>query len=206
MIHEYRTYTIHPAQLRRYLQLAQTKVQPIRQDKYGRLVGFWYSEFGTLNQVHHIWEYSSLDRRQEDRRALFQQRDWMEQFISSAWPTMQIQEVRFMIPQADLASPPHRSAFYEARIYRTAVGAFRSLADLVAERPLAAGATRIAHWTCETPQPNEVCELIAYPSFEARLSDASETPPQQAWLERAAAGLQLASATLLLPISISPLR
>lgn len=33
VIHEYRTYTITPGQLETYLALAETKVQPIRQDR-----------------------------------------------------------------------------------------------------------------------------------------------------------------------------
>lgn len=206
MIHEYRTYTIHPGQLRRYLALAETKVQPIRQDKYGRLVGFWYSEFGTLNQVHHIWEYESLDRRQADRRLLFQQRDWMEEFIAGAWPTMQTQEVRFMNPHAPLREPAEPSMLYEARIYRTAVGRFQRVADLVAERPLAEGATRVGLWTCETPQPNEVCEIVAYASFQARLADVSRSPAQEVWLDRTEHEVQLATSTLLLPVSISPMK
>lgn len=206
MIHEYRTYTIHPGQLRRYLELAETKVQPIRQDKYGRLAGFWYTEFGTLNQVHHIWEYESLDRRQDDRKVLFQQRDWMEQFIAGAWPTMQVQEVRFMHPRFPIAAPARRSAFYEIRTWRTVVGRFARAADLLAERPLADGATRVGLWVCESPQPNEVCELVAYPSLEDRLADASQQPAQQAWLERAGPELQLGWSSLLLPIGISPLQ
>lgn len=206
MIHEYRTYTIHPGQLHRYLELAETKVQPIRQDKYGRLVGFWYSEFGTLNQVHHVWEYVSLDRRQSDREVLFQQRDWMEEFIAGAWPTMQVQEVRFMNPKTALRTPAGPSAFYEIRTYRTTVGQAARVAGLVAERPLADGATRVGLWVCETPQPNEVCELLAYGSFEQRAADASQAPRQQQWLDAAGPHLQLSWSTLMLPIAISPLQ
>lgn len=206
MIHEYRTYAIHPGQLERYLELAESRVQPIRQDRYGRLVGFWYSEFGKMHQVHHIWEYESLNRRQDDRKELFERKDWMENFIAEAWPTMQNQEVRFMREQQPYLFTEDKHAFYEARIYTTVVGRFKEVASDVAHRPLAGGAKRVGLWTCETPEPNEVCELIAYRSFEDRLEDASQAPAQQAWLREYGAQLLRVNSTLMLPIGISPVR
>lgn len=206
MIHEYRTYTIHPGQLERYLELAETKVQPIRQDRYGRLIGFWYSEFGVLNQVHHIWEYDSLDHRQTERRNLFERRDWMEEFIAGAWPTMQVQDVRFMNPCRPWQAVAGRHALWEARIYRTVVGRFSAVAAAVAERPLTGDAVRAGLWTCETPGPNEVCEILAYPTAEARLADHAQADPQRLWLRDHGRELVGVTSTLLLPIGISPVQ
>lgn len=206
VIHEYRTYTLHPGQLERYLELAETVVQPIRQDRYGRLVGFWYSEFGSLHQVHHVWEYPSLDRRQADRKDLFERSDWMNEFIAHAWPTMQIQEVRFMIPAQPYNEVAGTHQLYEARIYRTVVGKFKEGVEAVRARPLAAGATRVGLWRCETPQPNEVCEIVAYPSFEARLADASQQKEQQGWWREFGPMFVATNATLMLPIGISPVK
>jgi hypothetical protein len=55
MIHECRTYTIHPGQLGWYLKCAVRKGDSMRTDKYRWLVGSWWSEFGMLNRVDHIW-------------------------------------------------------------------------------------------------------------------------------------------------------
>lgn len=206
MIHEYRTYTLHPGKLENYVQLAETKVVPIRQDRYGRLLGFWYSEFGTLNQVHHIWEYASLDQRQAARKELVARRDWMNDFISGAWPTMQIQMARFMTPCIAYSTPAARHALYEMRTYRTVVGRFSQVAGAVAERQIAQRATRVGLWLSEVPEPNEVCELLAYPSFEDRLADVSQAPNQRAWLSKHASDLMRVSSTLLLPIGISPVQ
>jgi len=119
---------------------------------------------------------------------------------------MQIQEVRFMLPVQAYQFPADHHAFYEARIYRSVVGRFNELAEALSERPLAAGATRIGLWTCESPQPNEVCELIAYRSFEDRLKDHSQSPQQQAWLDSFGHDFLNGYSTLMLPIGISPVK
>jgi hypothetical protein len=206
VIHEYRTYTMYPGQLERYLELAETKVQPIREDRYGKLVGFWYSEFGSLHQVHHIWEYPSLDRRRDDRKALFQRRDWMEEFIAGAWPTMQTQDVRFMNPLQDYVMPGGKHSLYETRIYKSVVGRFDALGAAVAARPIASGATRVGLWTGEAPTPNEVCEIVAYRSFEDRLGDHCQSEAQRAWLREYGKEMLTTESTLLLPIGISPVK
>jgi len=206
VIHEYRTYTITPGQLETYLALAETKVQPIRQDRYGRLVAFWTSEFGTLNQVHHIWEYSSIDQRQALRRELSRNKDWFSQFLSGAWPTMQSQEVRFMLPQGALRAPEQPSAFYERRIYRCPAGHFAELAETVSSRPRDPSSTLFGVWISESPQPNEIVEIVAYRDWASRLADRSTAPAQQAWLRTNAPLLQVVESALLLPIGISPVR
>lgn len=204
MIHEYRTYTMHPHRLEAYLQLAETKVQQIRQDKYGKLLGFWYSEFGPLHQVHHVWEHESLDRRQSDRKELYNRRDWMDEFIAGAFPTMQEQDVRFMHPAQDFVLPEQGSALYEARVYRTSVGNSSRVAAAVAKRPLAPTATRVGLWIGETPTPNEVTEIIAYRSFADRVADEVRAPVQRDWIQVNGPHILATHSTLLLPIGISP--
>jgi len=206
MIHEYRTYTITPGELHLYLELAETRVQPLRQDRYGRLVAFWTSEFGVLNQVHHIWEYASIDQRQELRRELSQNRRWCDEFLAGAWPTMQTQEVRFMLPRGGLGEIDGRSAFYERRIYRCPAGKFASLATAVQDRPRDEQATLFGVWISESPQPNEIVEIVAYPSFEARLNDRLASERQRHWLHTHKALVQQIDSTLLLPIGISPVQ
>lgn len=206
MIHEYRTYTIEPGQLDAYLALAESKVVPIRKDDYGRLVAFWTSEFGVLNQVHHIWEYTSVDQRQQLRHDLSRNRRWCDEFLAGAWPTMQTQEVRFMRPQGQIGQIAAPSAFYERRIYRCPAGKFAELGAAVQRRHRDAAASLFGVWVSESPQPNEVVEIIAYPSLQARLSDRITAPPQRDWLHANAAILQHVESAFLLPIGISPVK
>ena len=39
----------------------------IRGDKYGKLEGYWSTEFGTLNQLVHLWSYADLGERERLR-------------------------------------------------------------------------------------------------------------------------------------------
>lgn len=208
MLHEYRTYTLHPSQFGEYVRLANEKAIPIRKDDYGRLLGFWVSEAGTMCQVHHIWEYDSFEARQAERARMWSNDRWRDEFIAYAWPTMQRQEVRFMTARMPFVVPPAAAGLYEARIYRTVVGRFVEGAALVAERPLPSGSTRICTWTCESPQPNEVCELVAHADAVARFgaAGASSGPAQAAWWAAHGDQLLATASSFLVPITVSPLQ
>ncbi len=60
--------------------------------KYTTLVGWWYTEIGELNQVIHIWAYPSLDERTERRTALYQDPEWLNDFVPAAFPMLLKQE------------------------------------------------------------------------------------------------------------------
>ena len=51
MIYELRTYTLVPGKQGEYLKLSGDLSRKIRGDDYGKLEGFWSTEFGTLNQL-----------------------------------------------------------------------------------------------------------------------------------------------------------
>lgn len=204
MIHEYRTYTITPGELAIYLNLAETHVVPIRGNRYGKLVGFWTSEFGTLNQVHHIWQYASLDERNALRKELSANQDWCTKFLAGAWPTMQIQDIRFMNTRAWDEPRFKGSALYERRIYRCPAGRFEEAAKAVESRPRNKDSKLYGVWTCESPQPNEIVEIIAYPNWPSRIQDASTSADQIKWWGQHHGLFQQADSALLLPIGISP--
>ncbi len=112
-----------------------------------------------------------------------------------------------MIPRASLGAPPRPAGLYEARIYRTVVGRFVEAARFVAERPLPPGSTRIGIWTCESPQPNEVCEILAHADPAARFTaGASSSQPQATWWNTYGDDLLETSSTLMVPIAASPLQ
>lgn len=204
MLHEYRTYTIHPGKLRAYLTLAGEKAIPIRRNDYGRLVGFWWSEAGMLNQVHHIWEYPSVDVRNAERLRMFDNRDWTDEFIVHAWPTMQRQDVRFMTARSDIRVPSG-SNMYEARVYCTVVGRFMAVAEAVASRPRGASAQLVGVYTSDSPSPNEVVELVAYGDLQARLASHQDSDEQANWFDAHGADLLGVHSTLLHPTPFSPM-
>ena len=67
MFYELRTYRLKPGAVREYEERFGEGIE-IRQ-KYSRLVGFWHTEIGPLNQVLHLWAYETLQERADARAA-----------------------------------------------------------------------------------------------------------------------------------------
>jgi hypothetical protein len=76
MIFEHRTYTLAHGTMAEYLKRYETYALPVQKKHLGRLLGFFVSEIGPLNQVVHIWVYDSLADREERRAALELDPDW----------------------------------------------------------------------------------------------------------------------------------
>lgn len=70
MIVEHRTYTLKPLRTRDFLALYERAALPLQQKYLGRLVGFFVSEIGPLNQVVHLWAFDSLADREQRRAAM----------------------------------------------------------------------------------------------------------------------------------------
>lgn len=95
MIYEMRTYTVKVGKLPEYLKHFEETGIPII-SKYSKLIGYWYTEIGELNQIIHIWEYPDLNSRAERRKALYNDPQWIEKFIPVALPLLEKQETRIM--------------------------------------------------------------------------------------------------------------
>ncbi|MGE0803572.1 MAG: NIPSNAP family protein [Lautropia sp.] len=76
MIFEHRTYTLHPGGLAEYLPRYEQYGLPIQKKYLGRLLGFFVSEIGELEQVVHIWAYDSHADREERRRKMEADPEW----------------------------------------------------------------------------------------------------------------------------------
>jgi NIPSNAP len=87
MIYEMRTYNVKPGLLNTYLKLFNDVGMPERKP-HNNLIGFWFTEFGELNQVVHIWRYTSLDQRASLRAELMQNPRWAQDFLPVAMPML----------------------------------------------------------------------------------------------------------------------
>jgi hypothetical protein len=83
MIYEQRTYNVKPGMLNEYLAFFRDVGMPVRK-AHNNLVGFWFTEFGTLNQVVHIWKYDSLEHRTALRAELMRNPQWANEFLPKA--------------------------------------------------------------------------------------------------------------------------
>ena len=68
MIIDHRTYTIQHGKSKEYIALFEKDGLPVQMKHLGRLVGYFETTIGPLNQVVHLWAYDSL-ADMEARRA-----------------------------------------------------------------------------------------------------------------------------------------
>src|SRR5512144_1936175 len=122
MIYELRTYTLHPGKQAEYLALSGDLSRKIRGDDYGKLEGFWYTEFGTLNQLVHLWSYADLNERERLRTSLAQNERWRKEYVPQIRPLLIAQENKILSLELPLAPPRDTGNVYELRWYRTQPG------------------------------------------------------------------------------------
>lgn len=103
MLVEQRTYTTHPGKWREYLALYEEKGLAIQKEILGRMVGYYYTEFGPLNEIVHLWAYTDLNEREQRRAALAANKQW-QSYVSEMLPLLLKQESKILKP-ADFFSP-----------------------------------------------------------------------------------------------------
>jgi hypothetical protein len=97
MIVEERTYTTQPGKAAEWVAFYGERGLPIQQRLLGKLIGFFTSEIGTLNQIVHIWAYDSLAHREQCRAALAADADW-KAYLRDAPKVIVTMENRILVP------------------------------------------------------------------------------------------------------------
>jgi len=77
MIVEMRTYTLKPGAVAEYLRLYEAEGVATQTRILGRLLGYYSSETGDVNQVIHLWAYEDFADRKARRAALFADPVWL---------------------------------------------------------------------------------------------------------------------------------
>ncbi|MBT2188638.1 NIPSNAP family protein [Sphingobium nicotianae] len=97
MITELRTYTLAFGTTARYFDHYRELGQAPQWRILGNPVGYYTTEVGPLNQVVHLWSYSSFEDRMARRAALWNDAAWLK-FIEAIKPIVVAQESRLMVP------------------------------------------------------------------------------------------------------------
>jgi len=99
MILELRTYTAHPGKTAAWLEYYEKNGLALQQKYLGRLVGFFTSEIGTLNQIVHMWAFDSFADRERRRKELAQDPAWQAFLKNNPQPPLLIsQESQILNP------------------------------------------------------------------------------------------------------------
>jgi NIPSNAP len=76
MIIDHRTYTVAHGRMQEYLERYEQVGLPIQLRHLGRLLGYYVSEIGPLNQCVHLWAYESLADREQRRARMAADAEW----------------------------------------------------------------------------------------------------------------------------------
>ncbi len=77
MIVEMRTYTLFAGKVGPYLALYEAEGLATQTRILGKLMGYYSTEIGDVNQVVHLWGYDSFEERSKRRAALFADPIWL---------------------------------------------------------------------------------------------------------------------------------
>lgn len=95
MIFEWRSYRFAPGVAQDYLALFQSEgLQLVT--RHLPLLGYWLTESGRLNMLHHLWVYADLADRSRRRATLSADVDWVEEFGPRAFPMIQSQDTMLL--------------------------------------------------------------------------------------------------------------
>jgi len=97
MIVELRTYVLHAGQQGAFLAAMEQEGIGIERPILGRMLGFYTSEIGTLNQVVHLWGYESFEDRQRRRANLAASAEWRA-FVPRVLPMIRDMDNRILTP------------------------------------------------------------------------------------------------------------
>lgn len=95
MIVEMRTYTMRPGTIAEYIKLYEEKGLRVHRETLGNLIGYFTTEIGDVNQIVHLWGYSSFEDRTERRRKLAVNEEWRG-FLKSAQSYFVTQKVQLL--------------------------------------------------------------------------------------------------------------
>jgi len=204
MIYEFRTYDLKPRSLPQYDSILQNSLAAGRLD-HSPLFGYFYSEFGQLNQALHIWPYQDLQERTEVRDQVLGVDSWPPP--TGELLAAQNTEIYFPAPFNDESITGDQGPFYELRTYSYATGDIPKVIDAwsnaIDERRK--HSAFIGAWFTELGTLNRWAHMWAYKSLEQRAEVRADMIARKIWPAPGGPVPLTQSNKLYLPFSFSPL-
>jgi hypothetical protein len=97
MIYEMRTYRLRTGTVPAYLKLVEEEGIAIQRGHLGQLVGYFFSEIGSLNQIVHIWAFADLNDRERRRDTLAADPTW-QTFLPKIQALIETMENKILKP------------------------------------------------------------------------------------------------------------
>lgn len=186
MIYEVRTYTTKVGALNEVLKRFEDAM-PTRL-KYSPLSAFFYSDFGRLNQIMHIWPYESLADREKLRGEAFNDPGWppkVGEFLLD-------QHAEIFVPYdfIDALQPGTHGNFYEFRSYDIGIGGMSANGEAWAKAYPERGKRSpcVAAMYTEIGQLNKFVHVWPYDSLEQREEIRTQAQADGIWPPRGSGG------------------
>jgi hypothetical protein len=204
MLYELRTYNLRPGSLPEVLKRFGEAYRHRR--RYSEMAGLWFTEFGPLNQIVHIWPYASLDERSRIRAESSQDPHWPPSLTD--FQREMTSEIFLPFPFSPEPKPGRFGPFYELRSYLTRAGALpRIMAHW--EKKLAARSALsplLLAMYSEIGPLNKFVHLWPYESLEQRAETRRKAVESGVWPPEGVDDLVAQESKLLLPAEFSPLQ
>jgi hypothetical protein len=97
MIVEKRTYTLYPGKVAEYMKHYKAEGLAVQTRILPRMVGWFYSDIGELNQIVHMWAYDDLNERARKRKELGEDPGW-QAYVAKIRPLLLRQESQILMP------------------------------------------------------------------------------------------------------------
>lgn len=204
MLYEMRTYTLQPGSLPEVLKRFGAAYEHRR--RYSEMAGLWYTEFGPLNQIVHIWPYADLAERGRIRAESVQDPHWPPSLTE--FQREMTTEIFVPCPFSPELKPGTFGPYYELRRYVARAGALPRIVEHW-ERKLA-GRTKLSPlavaMVSEIGPLNTFVHLWPYPSLERRAEIRRTAVESGVWPPGGVEELVAQESKLLLPADFSPLQ
>lgn len=92
-----RIYTLHAGKVGEFLKLYEAEGLPVQTRILGKPIGYYYTEFGPLNQVVHLWAYESFEDRLRRRDELLASPEW-KSYAAKMRPLVHHVENKLLMP------------------------------------------------------------------------------------------------------------
>ena len=127
MLYELRTYRLKPGAVPEYEKRFAAAIEA--RQKYSRLVGFWHTDIGPIDQVLHLWAYETLQQRAEARAASVKDGAWPPAGVMDLTVSMD-NDILVPSPANDpLDGPREWGNLYELRMYTYPSGVIRHVME-----------------------------------------------------------------------------
>jgi hypothetical protein len=212
LIHELRVYTLKPGTVPGYLKLNGEVGRKVRGDNYGKLVGAWTTEIGTINQYVHLWSYESVSERERLRGELAKNPDWGN-YTAQIRPMMVRQDNMMLTVDAEVGVRPVSGSghLYELRTYRAHPGMIgtwaRAFKDVLPDREKYSKIVGL--WTTEVGGLNSAVHMWVYDDLNQRAAARASALADPVWAEyvpKSSGYLAEQQSIILVPTPSSPLQ